>query len=64
MHNKSQLSSAKGNRRLIIGFEANKNSNGNFLRKLDRMIAVSSRPKSRVSSHVEDVKYTPGEGIK
>ncbi len=28
------------------------------------MIAVSSRPKSRVSAHVEDIKYTPGEGIK
>eukprot|EP00347_Sterkiella_histriomuscorum_P016786 403351858 len=51
-------------RRLIIGFEANKNTNGNFLRKLDRMISVSSRPKSRVSSHVEDIKYAPGEGIK
>lgn len=62
-----QLTSNKGNqsqRRLIIGFEANKNINGNFLRKLDRMISVSSRPKSRVSQHVEDVKYAPGEGIK
>ena len=66
MSNKSQISSsARGTqRRLIIGFEANKNTNGNFLRKLDRMIAVSARPKSRVSQHVEDVRFTPGEGIK
>lgn len=45
MQNKSNSSQ----RRLIIGFEANKNTNGNYLRKLDRMISVSSRPKSRVS---------------
>ena len=42
----SARGSGRSKRRLVIGFEANKSINGNFLRKLDRMIAVSARPKS------------------
>jgi hypothetical protein len=61
---RSLKSHIKGERKLVIGFEASKNMNGNFLRKLDRMLAVNAHPKSRVSSHVEDVRYAPGEGIK
>ena len=49
---------------MIIGFEASKNMNSNFLRKLDRMIQVSGKPKSKIAAHVENVKYAPGEGIK
>lgn len=49
---------------MIIGFEANKNINGNFMRKLDRMITVSSKPKSHISPHVADMKFAPGEGLK
>ena len=58
------LKSSKSQRRMIIGFEASKNMNSNFLRKLDRMISVSGHPKSKIPSHVENVKYAPGEGIK
>ena len=61
--NSSTMTSSSA-RRMLIGFDTSKNSNSNFLHRLDRMISVKSKPKSRVSPHVADVKYTPGEGIK
>ena len=52
----------KNKRRVLMGFDAGKNQNGNFLQRLDRMIGINSRPKSRVSSKVKDMKYAAGEG--
>ncbi len=48
---------------MIIGFEAMKTANGPFLRKLDRMIAISSKPKSHIPVHIQDIKYQHGEGV-